>query len=235
MAGDPAGREPVPPGVPDVGTVGGWGIPGDDRPGMGMVLAESGDEPPAIVTAGSVLPGDRLQCRGNDNVGVGMDEGATHHPVPAGPGSVPVVPGTTGGTMDPFGTEMAGPVKGQQAVAVQGSEMFQGLGTLQAGRDGAKGRAQMDGIDPAGTFPEAGVRRGPATLKRALRLKATAGSPALPRAFRSNCRSEDSPGGNTAMPDSRQSLRVKRRCLTESGMDSKTLPAKADGGHETAR
>jgi len=113
MAGDPVGREPVVsrlhardetdavvPEVPDVGTVGGWGIPGDDRPGMGMVLAESGDEPPggvapAIVPTGSVLPGDRLRCRGNDNVGVGMDEGATHHPVPTGPGSAPVVPDIT--------------------------------------------------------------------------------------------------------------------------------------------
>ncbi len=80
MAGDPVGREPVVsrlhardetdavvPEVPDVGTVGGWGIPGDEPPG-GVA--------PTIVPAGSVLPGDRLRCRGNDNVGVGMDGGA---------------------------------------------------------------------------------------------------------------------------------------------------------------
>ena len=178
MAVDPVEKEPVVtrlhaqdetdvvvPEVFDVGTIGGQGILDDNRPEVGMVFPEFGDEPLGgvaftVVLVVSVLPGDHLGSQGNDNPGVGMDKGTAHHLVLVGPGSVPVVPDTTGGTMDLFGTVIAGSIKGQQVMSVQGGEMFQDLGTLQPGKDGAEGRSQMDGVYPVETFPEAGIGRG---------------------------------------------------------------------------
>ncbi|MCY4306876.1 MAG: hypothetical protein OXC57_01230 [Rhodobacteraceae bacterium] len=73
-------------------------------------------------------------------------------------------------------------------------------------------------------------------VQRVLRLKATAGSSALSRDLWSNCRSGGNLGRNTAIPDTRQSPGLRRRCLTGSGTCSKTLPA-VDGrpGREKCR
>ena len=155
----------VVPEVFDVGTVGGQGILDDNRSEMGMVLPEFGDEPLGgvaftVVLVVSVLPGDHLGCQRNDDVGVGMDKGTAHHLVLVCPGSVPVVPYTAGGTMDFPGTEITGPVKGQQVMSVQGGEMFQDLRTLQFGKYPAEDGSQMDGVNPVETFPQAGIGGG---------------------------------------------------------------------------
>ncbi len=178
MALDPVEKEPVVsrlhaqdetdvvvPEVFDVGSIGGQGILDDNRPEMGMVFLEFGDEPLGgvaltIVLVGPILPGDHLRCQRNDNFGIRMDKGPAHHLVLVGSGSVPVVLDTAGGTMDLFGTVVAGPIKGQQVMAVQGGEMFQDLRALQFGKDGSEGGSQMTGVNPVETFPQAGIGRG---------------------------------------------------------------------------
>ena len=149
----------------DVGTIGGEGILDENRPEMGMVFLECGDEPLgggafAIVLVVSVLLGDHLGCEGNDDVGVGMDKGSAHHRVRGGRGSVAVVGDTAGGTMDLVGTEGAGSIKGQQVLSVQGGERFQDLRALPFGNYPAEDGPHMDGVNPVETFPEAGIRRG---------------------------------------------------------------------------
>ena len=155
----------------DVGTIGSQGIPGDNRPGMGMFVFAVGGKPPggiafAIVPVAAILPGDHLGSQGNDNPASRMDRFTTHHPVVAAGGTIPVGLGAAGGTMDLAGTVATGAVKRQQVVSPECREVFQSLRTLQVGKDGTEGRTQMDGINTAGTFPQAGVRRGPVNAEQ---------------------------------------------------------------------
>lgn len=82
---------------------------------------------------------------GEDDVGVRVKESPGQHLVPVGGGSIPMMFFATGGAMDLFGTVIAGALKGQEIMAVKNGEMFQGIGTLQIGKDSLESLAEESG------------------------------------------------------------------------------------------
>ena len=100
---------------------------------------------------------------------------------------------------------------------------------LSCGKRAANGRGQSGRDVPSGRYPKGAF----GTPKRVRRLKGTDGSSMFPRVLRSNCRSEGIVRKNTAIPDSRQSLRGKPRWVTGSGITAekvKLLRGKATMG-----
>ena len=62
--------------------------------------------------------------------------------------------------MDLFGTVIAGALKGQEIMAVKNGEMFQGIGTLQIGKDRFESLAEESGrVDKVQPFAETDVGR----------------------------------------------------------------------------
>lgn len=97
-----------------------------------------------------------------------MNEGPGEHLVVMGGGSVAMVFGTTGRTLDPFGGIIPRTVHGEQIITVHDREMGKGLASLQRSVDRIENPSHCYRINRIQTFPQGGITGEPCDLEESL-------------------------------------------------------------------
>src|SRR6266849_6604780 len=149
----------------NVRRIGTESIFGDNKPEMGMVLAQLGNEAfggiaLTIVFLAAILFDDRLRHQRNDFTPVGMNECGTEHLMQIGHRAVTVMLFETRLTMDRFGGKISSAVKGQQITPLKKHHLVQRFPALKLSKDRLERRPQGLGGKRIQNLSHVGVARG---------------------------------------------------------------------------
>src|SRR5713101_3978174 len=138
---------------------------GDNKPEMGMVLAQLGNEAfggitLTIVFLAAILFDDRFRHQRNHFTPVGMNECSTQHLMRIGHRAVTVMLFETRLTMDRFGGKISSAVKGQQITPLKKHHLFKRFPALKLSKDGLERRPKRLGGKRIKNLSHVGVTRG---------------------------------------------------------------------------